>query len=279
MNAVSFYKTRIAPTPSGYLHIGNAMSFLITAGLAKQAGAKLLLRIDDMDRDRTQQQYVEDIFDTLRFLQIAWDEGPANYTEFENRWSQVHRLPAYETALQQLKAAGLVYACTCSRTQLQQAVNTCTCRKKRLPLDTPAASWRLITDAELALVIKTFSGETVTARLPPAMQSFVVRRKDGLPAYQLSSLIDDEYFGIDAIVRGEDLWNCTLAQQYLAQVLDKPFFGEVVFYHHPLIMDAGGHKKLSKSAGATSIRYLRGEGKTSVEIAGMIAPWMRATMR
>src|SRR3954452_6220982 len=112
MNVDSFCKTRIAPTPSGYLHIGNALSFLITAGLAKQAGAKLLLRIDDLDSARTQKPYLEDIFDTLRFLQIECDEGPKNYAEYKSRWSQVHRMHLYNAALQQLAAAELVYACT-----------------------------------------------------------------------------------------------------------------------------------------------------------------------
>src|SRR5690349_22536389 len=99
MKVVSFHKTRIAPTPSGYLHIGNALSFLITANLAKKAGAKLLLRIDDLDRERTQKQYIEDIFDTLHFLQIEWEEGPKNYAAYESTWSQVHRMRLYEVAL------------------------------------------------------------------------------------------------------------------------------------------------------------------------------------
>ncbi|TKK72049.1 tRNA glutamyl-Q synthetase [Ilyomonas limi] len=275
MNAASFYKTRIAPTPSGYLHIGNALSFLITTDLAKKAGAKLLLRIDDLDSARTRQQYVEDIFDTLRFLEIEWEEGPGNYAEYESAWSQVHRLHLYEAALQQLSAAGLVYACACSRTQWQQnAGYTCTCREKHLPLDTPDTSWRLITNDTLLLTVRTLAGEAITTHLPAAMQSFIVRKKDGHPAYQLASLIDDEYFGIDAIVRGQDLWDCTLAQQYLAQVLDKPFFRQVTFYHHPLVMDVSGFRKLSKSAGATSIRHLRSEGKRRKDVLEMMKHWM-----
>jgi len=277
MDAFSFYKTRIAPTPSGYLHIGNALSFLLTADVAKKAGAKLLLRIDDLDRARIRKEYVTDIFDTLRFLQIEWDEGPQNVAEYESDWSQVHRMHLYEAALQQLKSAGRVYACTCSRAQLQQAaIYTCPCREKRLPLDTPGASWRLITNAEQPLTVRTLAGKVITTHLPAAMQSFVVRKKDSYPAYQLSSLIDDEYFGIDAIVRGQDLWNSTLAQQYLAQVLGKTFFQRVVFYHHPLVMDAGGQMKLSKSAGATSIRHLRMQGKRREEVLKMLEHCMNA---
>jgi len=280
MNAVAFCETRIAPTPSGYLHIGNALSFLITADLAKKAGAKLLLRIDDLDRERTQQQYVEDIFDTLHFLQVEWEEGPKNYAEYESAWSQKHRLHLYETALEQLSAEGLVYACTCSRTQLQRATTyNCICRERYLPLETPNTCWRLITNTMLSLTVKTLAGETITTQLPPAMQSFVVRKKDGNPAYQLTSLIDDEYFGVDAIVRGQDLWDCTLAQQYLAQLLGKPFFQGITFYHHPLVMDAGGHRKLSKSAGATSIRHLRMEGKSREDVLKKIKCWRSAHWR
>ena len=110
----------------------------------------------------------------------------------------------------------------------------------------------------------------MTTQLPTAMQSFVVRKKDGNPAYQLTSLLDDEYFEIDFIVRGQDLWDSTLAQQYLALVLGKPFFKEVIFYHHPLVMDKSGLTKLSKSAGALSIRHLRMEGKRRDEVLAMI---------
>ncbi len=276
MNAVSFFKTRIAPTPSGYLHLGNACSFLLTAGWAKRAGAKLLLRIDDLDRERTQPRYVEDIFETLRFLQIKWDEGPQNATDYQRQWSQVHRLPFYETALQQLQSGRQVFACTCSRTQLHQVVS-CQCRSRQLPLDAPNACWRLITDAGLPLAVKTMSGDTITATLPASMQSFVVRKKDGAPAYQLASLVDDEYFGIDAIVRGQDLWDSTLAQQYLAAVLQKSFFSQVLFLHHPLLMEAGGQRKLSKSAGDTSVLQMRFAGKSIAELRNIIEKWMIAS--
>ncbi len=227
---------------------------------------------NDLDSARTHPKYVTDLFNTLRFLQIEWDEGPKDYAAYLSAWSQAHRIQLYKAALEQLSAAGLVYACTCPRSQwLQGARHTCTCRQKHLPLDTPGTCWRLITTMPIPLAVRSLAGEVVTTHLPTAMQSFVVRKKDGHPSYQLSSLVDDEYFGVDAIVRGEDLWGCTLAQQYLAKVLHKDFFAEIAFYHHPLVMDAGGQKKLSKSAGATSIRQLRSEGKKKEDIIKMIA--------
>lgn len=268
MNPISFHRTRIAPTPSGYLHLGNALSFVVTAALAKEAKAKLLLRIDDLDRERTKKRYVEDIFETLYFLGIEWDEGPKDYEEYEQTYSQIHRMHLYEAALEQLKNENKVYACTCSRLQLA-STQVCFCQKNNVSLDAPNVSWRLITDALQPLTIKG-AKENIVTTLPSAMQNFVVRKKDGFPSYQLTSLIDDEYFGVDTIVRGEDLWDSTLAQQYLALQLNKSFFKEVLFYHHPLLMEKDGMHKLSKSAGSYSIQHLREEGKTREDVLQMI---------
>src|SRR5882757_2581728 len=91
----SFRKTRIAPTPSGFLHLGNVLSFAITVALARKKGAKILLRIDDLDRERVEGRFVEDIFETLHFLEIPWDEGPGDLHEYETRFSQVHRMDVY----------------------------------------------------------------------------------------------------------------------------------------------------------------------------------------
>jgi len=256
-----FAKTRLAPTPSGYLHLGNAYSFALTVSLAKKTGAKILLRIDDLDRERVNQQYVQDIFDTLTFLEIQWNEGPRNMDEYETVWSQLHRMDIYHNALQQLKESGAVYACSCSRTQ----IHTCTCRDKSIHLDAENVSWRLQTDNEKELSIKTLDGDIIKTKLPVEMKDFIVKKKDGYPAYQLTSLIDDLHFGIDLIVRGEDLWPSTIAQHYLAEVLQQPGFKKIIFHHHPLIMETED-KKLSKSAGATSIKYLREQGETVEDV-------------
>src|SRR5580692_4653347 len=129
-----FNKTRIAPTPSGFLHLGNVLSFAITAAIATKTGAKILLRIDDLDRDRVNKQYVQDIFDTLNFLEIPWDEGPRNYNEYESEYSQLHRMELYQAALQQLKNSGQVFACTCSRADVRRNnaddIYPGTCRNK-----------------------------------------------------------------------------------------------------------------------------------------------------
>lgn len=267
-------KTRLAPTPSGFLHLGNALSFALTAALAQQANAKILLRIDDLDRERVEEKYVQDIFDTLHFLGIPWHEGPRNPHEYQSTYSQLHRTPLYNDALQELRNSGMIFACECSRAQVPNGIYPGTCRNKNLPLDSKNVNWRLRTNEEKTLTVRIPSGKSLTSTLPAEMRDFVVRKKDGFPAYQLASLVDDRFFNVDLIVRGEDLWPSTLAQLYLADVLQYERFRESIFYHHPLLLEAGD-RKLSKSAGATSIQFLRKEGKTQEDIYGMIARMMQ----
>lgn len=267
--------TRIAPTPSGFLHLGNVFSFALTSAIAAERGARVLLRIDDMDRDRVSDVYVQDIFDTLRYLGISWDEGPSDLAEYKSTYAQIHRLGLYREALDRLREKGEVFACTCSRTQIGSVRYPGTCRDKGIPLDAEGVSWRLRTDPTRVLTIRTTEGPgriaegLVHATLPTDMRDFIVRKKDGFPAYQLTSLVDDLHYGIDLIVRGGDLWASTLAQQYLGLVLGEKAFQDILFFHHPLLTDTDG-RKLSKSAGATSVQALRKAGKTAEEIYGLI---------
>jgi glutamyl-tRNA synthetase len=242
--------------------VGNILSFSLTAALARRSGASILLRIDDLDRSRFLVEYLEDIFETLRFLGIPWDEGPMDAGDFERNWSQVHRMELYERALGLLRESGAMFACSCSRSQLTQAGGRYpgTCRERGITLDAPEVSWRVET----------------TGELPAEMDDFIVRKKDGLPAYQLSSVVDDIHYAMDLVVRGEDLRASTLAQLYLADVLsgagmrEAAAFRGVRFVHHPLLLGADG-EKLSKSAGATSIRYLRTQGFAAGDVFSLIA--------
>jgi glutamyl/glutaminyl-tRNA synthetase len=264
-----FRKTRLAPTPSGFLHVGNILSFSITAAIARKTGAKILLRIDDIDRERTQPAYVQDIFDTLQFLDIPWDEGPRNAGEFEKEYSQLHRMPVYQQALERLHTNGELFACNCSRSQLaEESSYPGTCRDKNMPLDVAEVNWRLRTTVN-DLSIKPVKGERFLSPLPGSMRDFIVRKKDSYPSYQLTSVIDDLHYGVDLVVRGQDLWESTLAQHYLAQQLKETSFNNIAFYHHPLLLSTTG-SKLSKSAGDTSIQYLRKQGKSSHDIYNMI---------
>ena len=269
-----FNKTRFAPTPSGFLHLGNIYSFAVTAALAEKTGAKILLRIDDFDREKTNKLYVQDIFDTLNFLGIPWHEGPRNMKEYEQEYSQVHRMGIYTNAVKQLTESGGLFACTCSRADILKhnpdSIYTGTCSDKNLPLDTENASWRILTSNTKQLEVKTVQGGIVNATLPAAMNDFIVRKKDGFPAYQLISILDDITFGIDLVVRGEDLWPSTVAQHYLASFIGDHIFTNTAFYHHPLLTDIEGHK-LSKSEGATSVYHLRQQGKKPADIYELIA--------
>jgi len=267
MHSAAFHKTRLAPTPSGYLHLGNIYSFALTAALAKQNNASILLRIDDMDRERVQSNYIRDIFETLRFLDIPWTEGPRTPEEFDTQYSQRHRLPLYQKALDQLRERDLVYACNCSRSQLQQQGAQGypgTCRHKGLSLDEEQVAWRLRTGPDAKVRVRTLQG-IQEVPLPATMHDVIVRKKDGFPAYQLSSVIDDVHFGIDFIVRGQDLWESTLVQLYLAGLLGETHFSNITFHHHSLLLD-DTDRKLSKSAGDTSVHYLRQHGHTAEAI-------------
>jgi glutamyl/glutaminyl-tRNA synthetase len=145
-----------------------------------------------------------------------------------------------------------------------------TCRERGLSLDADEVAWRLRTEDGMVLRVKGFPAGEIEARLPAEMRDFVVRKKDGFPAYQLSSVVDDLHYGVDLIIRGQDLWASTLAQLNLSYPLDAPAFRDIRFYHHPLLTSPLG-EKLSKSAGSTSIQYLRRQGLKAADVYAMIA--------
>ncbi|MCF8257653.1 MAG: hypothetical protein K9J06_08875 [Flavobacteriales bacterium] len=273
-------RTRIAPTPSGFLHEGNAFAFLLTAELAKRHGASVLLRIDDLDNDRKRPEYVEDIFLTLEWLEINWQEGPKNAAELESAWSQHHRLHLYEEALTMLREKELVYACGCSRKQLaafdSPTDDAHTCRSGNLLLDMPDTAWRLRIPKEVEVNFKNLNGETKVLLPDELLPDPVVRRRDGIPAYQVASVVDDHHFGIDLIVRGEDLLPSTAVQLFIAQQLGLDDFLNATFHHHPLILDEKG-EKWSKSAGEGKESYLRKDRLALSGIMAKVAAFLAAT--
>lgn len=265
--------TRIAPTPSGFLHLGNAYSFLLTKALAAKYGAKILLRIDDLDRERYRTEYVEDIFEVLDFLEIKIDVGPKNLKEFETEWSQIHRMEKYQEALSGLRSSGKVFACDCSRKKIQLLDSSGyylgQCLDRRLALDKPDVAWRMNTMESDFVQFLEFPHQKKTAMIPQDSAFYVVRKRDGLPAYHLTSVVDDLHFGVDLTVRGSDLFGSTLAQLDLARNLGESAFEKITFHHHSLIKGPK-QEKLSKSGGATSIQYLRKEGKSLSYVFGLL---------
>jgi glutamyl/glutaminyl-tRNA synthetase len=270
---MKFSLTRIAPTPSGFLHLGNAFSFLLTQAIAKKYGAKIFLRIDDLDRERYRSEYVQDIFDTLDFLEIPIDQGPKSLEELESEWSQVHRMSLYDQALENLRQTKRVFACDCSRNKIQQMDSRGyylgQCLDRRIPLDRPETAWRINTlDSDFISFTEYPQGKK-TDLIPEETAFYIVRKKDKLPAYHLTSVVDDIHFGVDLVVRGIDLYPSTLAQLDLAGHIGKESFGQITFLHHELIRGEN-QSKLSKSAGSLAIQTLRKEGKKLEDVKNLI---------
>lgn len=264
--------TRLAPTPSGFLHAGNALNFLLTDRLARRTGATLRLRIDDLDAERGRQAYVEDIFEGLAWLGIRPDVGPRDAEDQRRHWSQQLRVPRYRELADALRCAGEVYACGCSRQQratlLAAGVSTCGCRTAGSDLDDETLAWRVRIPEAAEVTVHGLCGPPRTERPFAWLPDPVVlqRAQDGRPrrpAYQLASLADDVDHGITFIVRGEDLFPSTLVQLHLARVLGLSAFAAVRFLHHPLLTDDSG-AKLSKSVGTsvsvTTLRRMRQAG-------------------
>ncbi len=242
-------RLRLAPTPSGYLHIGNALNFMLNWLVARRNNGRLLLRIDDLDAKRKRPAYVQDIFDSLEWLGLDWDEGPRSLSDFENNWSQYQRMSLYHTQLERLRATGLLFACRKSRSDLAPFGGKYpdAFRQQGLSLDDTDVSWRITTPPDFP------------------MPDFVVRRRDGIPAYQVASMVDDVHFGITHAVRGLDLEPSTRAQQWLASCIDDADFLNIKFLHHPLLLDTSG-EKMSKSAGSASLQAMRTAGRTPESI-------------
>ena len=257
------FKSRIAPTPSGYLHIGNACNFLLTWLWTRAENAQLFLRIDDLDRSRKRPEYVEDIFATLSWLGIDWDEGPSGPEDFEKKWSQHLRIDHYANALKSLREQALIFGCDCTRSQIMAASPngqySGRCYERGLDFEGAQVAWRIRTEASAKIAWQDAWQGRLEMNLSARLQDFVVRRKDGLPAYQLASIVDDSLFGINAVVRGEDLISSTAAQIWLDRQLSETKLHKTRWVHHPLLMDEKGDK-LSKSAGSTSIWAMRNAG-------------------
>ncbi len=270
-------RSRIAPTPSGFLHQGNAFSFLLTEELVRQQHGSLRLRIDDLDADRVRPAYLENIFESLNWLGIEWHEGPRDIQEAEE-FSQIRFLPGYTGTLAELVRKGRVFACECSRRQLQQDSRDGqypgTCRDKGIPLDRPGVSWRFRTGRSETVRWNDMILGAVEVDLFAENRDFVIRRRDGIPAYHIASLCSDVGHEINLIVRGGDLIGSTAAQLLLAQELNWQAFLSCHFFHHPLILDERG-EKLSKSAGSQSLKAMRAEGILAADLRRMAADWYR----
>lgn len=257
---------RLAPTPSGYLHLGNAVNFVLTWLLVRRAGGTLHLRIDDLDRARLRRPYLENIFQVIDWLGLDYDGGPSGPDDFLRHHSQLLHLPAYNQALRRLaQRPGLLYGSQRSRTGGAGAAE--------VPLTTLGAAWRARVPDDTRLSFEDGWQGATQVPLAAELADFIVRKKDGVAAYQLASVVDDLRLGTTLIVRGLDLLPSTAAQLWLAaQLAETRAFNarRVHFYHHDLLTDAAGHK-LSKSTQA--------QGDQGVLVLGTPGPVYAAVAR
>lgn len=240
--------TRIAPTPSGFLHVGNAANALVTAWWARELGAGIVLRIDDLDADRVRPEYLDDILELLHWLDIEWTVGPRSAQEaVELRSARIERA---RTRLQDALDGGLpAYACSCSRSMLSGIpTGGCPggCRSRSLPLERDVTALRLAVDRGTTV---TIGGEAIA--LDQEMGDVVIWRRDDLPAYQWSSTVEDLDLGVTHVVRGMDLVPSTAMQEHLRNLLEPSGPEPIEVRHHSLLLDDQG-RKISKSQSGTS---------------------------
>ena len=252
--------SRLAPTPSGYLHFGNAFNFLLTYLLVDFYDGILHLRIDDLDGPRVDNASVEDIFFQLEWLGIDYHFGPSGPDDLFSRFSQQLRKDRYYDAIEILQKAGHLFACECSRSKISNysvsKIYSGTCRNKKINFIKENQTWRVIVPEDTFVSYSTLTKNKKEIDLTKEIGDFVIRRRDGLPAYQIASLLDDIEMNVNLIVRGSDLISSTGAQLFLANCLNDNYFPAAFFVHHNLMKNESG-EKLSKSSGDHSLKLLR----------------------
>ena len=233
------YVGRFAPTPSGPLHFGSIVAALASYLDARHNSGRWLLRIDDIDTPRVRSGADRKIIDTLEILGLEWD-GEIIY--------QSERPDHYERALAQLSDRGMLYRCWCPRRITKGKPYPGTCRVRAEIAGKPYSFRVKIPDNRPVTFTDVIQGR-LTGRLNELTGDFILRRSDGLIAYNLAVVIDDAAEGITHIVRGADLLDTSFNQVYLQSVLNLPV---PVYAHHPLAVDQRG-KKISKQDGATDV--------------------------
>jgi len=270
------WRTRFAPAPTGYLHLGHVVNALFVWGLARAFGGRVLLRVEDHDRIRSRPAYEAALLDDLDWLGLAPDEGATvEYRAGTHPLRQSDRRCRYAEILAELDRRRLAYPCTCSRKEIQARTDgrrrdelwyPGTCRDRNVdPLATPIRRLRLDPEA-----IRFDDLRLGPQRQVPAEQcgDLLLRDRDGHWSYQLAVVVDDWDQGIDVVIRGEDLLASTGRQIQLARLLGRP--EPPRFLHHALVRDADG-RKLSKSDGDTGIRELRAAGWSAEAVLGEAA--------
>ena len=258
------YRGRLAPSPTGLLHLGHASTFWIAQQRAGAAGGTLILRNDDLDRARCRPEFVAAMIEDMQWFGLRWSEGPYHQSE---------RLPLYIAAFAKLRAGGFIYPCTCSRQDVLRALVAPhegddeplypgTCRGCSADRERFGVNWRFrVSDGKTISFIDGALGPH-TEIAGEDFGDFLVWRKDDLPSYQLACTVDDNDMRITEVVRGADLLTSTCRQLLLHRALG---FREPAFFHCPLVTDAQGIR-LAKRNDALSLRTLRKQGRKPEEL-------------
>lgn len=270
-NPLPVYRGRLAPSPTGLLHLGHAKTFWTAQARAQAAGGHLLLRNDDLDEGRCRPEFVEAMTEDLAWLGLHWVEPMI---------TQSHRRSLYRAALVQLHAGGFIYPCTRSRRDVLAAISaphdTDETDEPVFPREfrpaTPAplptltdpvtTNWRFrVPDGEELIFTDGRRGEQ-RASAGRDFGDFLVWRKDDLPSYQLACVVDDAALNITEVVRGEDLRQSTFRQLLIYRALN---YRAPAFYHCPLLTDERG-VRLAKRHDALALRTLRAAGHTAADL-------------
>lgn len=264
------YRGRLAPSPTGYLHLGHARTFWTAQQRA--IGGELILRNDDLDRARCRPEFVAAMLEDLRWFGFRWSEGP-DVGGPDAPYDQSARMSRYETAFERLRGGGFIYPCTCSRQDVARAlvaphqgeeepVYPGTCRGAAIDRERRGVNWRFrVPDGVRVEFIDGHFGAQV-AVCGRDFGDFLVWRKDDLPSYQLACTVDDAEIRISEVVRGADLITSTFRQLLIYRALEST---APAFYHCPLVTDALG-MRLAKRDDALSLRTLRAKGRTPEEL-------------
>jgi len=256
--------TRFAPSPNGPLHLGHAYAAVVAHDLARARGGRFLLRIEDIDGERSRAELAGEFEADLAWLGLAWD-GPTLH--------QSDRLAAYAQAAQRLKAMGLLYPCQCTRAEVAEAATQMgpdgpvypgTCRHR--PADPTGAAWRLDVAKALALTGPLSWTDELAGKQqarPGLLGDVVLLRKDAPASYHLAATLDDAADGITLVTRGADLFAASHVHRLLQALLGLPV---PTWHHHGLLVEPDG-KKLAKRRNAPSLADRRRAGQDGPALA------------
>jgi glutamyl-tRNA synthetase len=265
--------TRLAPSPTGSLHLGNARTFLVNWALARRRGWRVLLRVEDLDGPRVKPEAVDGIMETLRWLGMDWDEGPL---------VQSRDLAPYREAMRRLAESGAAFPCALTRTQIERAASAPQegAHEVRYAASLRPSSWtRAFEDAETnwRLLVPPaavgFDDELAgpqSFRVDEVVGDFIVWTKRGTPAYQLAVVVDDHRQGITHVARGADLLDSSARQLLLYRALG--FSPEPRYLHVPLVVGPDG-KRLAKRHGDSRVDSYRARGVPAEAVIALLGRW------